>query len=345
MVFKSSVQIDEDSCLRNKWECRKCILDCPENAISIKDDRLHIDDILCTSCNLCVSSCYSSAISTRDLAYLRSLGQIQSQSQSIWVCQKNKDKSEGGVNFSCYHTIDPHYIGGLFLAGFDHKVQIDTSYCDNCDICKSKNILDLIDRFKARPSSFTIEDTVFSPKENTNMGKREFFSEIGHMGKKVQHKAMDQLYEDLGYRDIDPKDTIIQRLVSDSLDKDRDFGGYEDYIFNLAIDETCSLCKKCTSYCPSQALSFKASDSTMTISFDPSLCNYCGLCMEVCPNSSISRIVLTSLEPYVLYAKSNSRCLMCRRHDTSLDSNGLCPSCQVKSKYKTKKEVTRSIKI
>lgn len=61
---------------------------------------------------------------------------------------------------------------------------------------------------------------------------------------------------------------------------------------NIAIDaNTCSACRLCARFCPTEALDFVVAADRFGISFKPGLCIDCGICAVACPEEAVSFIL------------------------------------------------------
>lgn len=60
---------------------------------------------------------------------------------------------------------------------------------------------------------------------------------------------------------------------------------------NIEIDaNTCSACRLCARFCPTEALKFVADADRFGISFKPAICLDCGICAVACPEDAVSFI-------------------------------------------------------
>lgn len=111
---------------------------------------------------------------------------------------------------------------------------------------------------------------------------------------------------------------------------------------NVKIDaNTCSACRLCARFCPTEALHFVADAESFGISFKPAICLDCGICMVACPENvvgfdphlapadlvteKIRWLVVGQLttcascsEPIAVHddeAGNQSRCFVCRQSD------------------------------
>lgn len=88
---KIQILWEKEKCIN----CKTCIVNCPEKAISNKKSDIYIDSDLCTGCHTCVNECPGHA--------LKMEGEYKTVKQIMDICLQDKDfyeESGGGVTLS-----------------------------------------------------------------------------------------------------------------------------------------------------------------------------------------------------------------------------------------------------
>jgi Pyruvate/2-oxoacid:ferredoxin oxidoreductase delta subunit len=106
------------------------------------------------------------------------------------------------------------------------------------------------------------------------------------------------------------------------------------FFSEMEIDDSCTGCEVCASFCPTGALRGKSTQERFHLEWTPSHCSGCNLCKEVCPEHAIhfsSGLPVSKIcEETSTIVKSHYEyhCPECRREYRSQDSKTPCPYCQ-----------------
>ena len=91
----------------------------------------------------------------------------------------------------------------------------------------------------------------------------------------------------------------------------------EGLLYEVKVDENCTLCEVCAAKCPTGALSMKSGRGLRQLVFRQDLCIGCGFCLQACPESamSISTAQIDPSEeistPKTLRSDELARCIEC----------------------------------
>lgn len=335
--LKAKLQKDMDRCLRksnDKTKCNLCVEICPEQAIEERDEGVKVDDILCTGCNLCVSVCYSRVFRPENTPYLISLNELLDKDTSIWYCRENK--KEEGVNFGCLKTVDPRFLEALIFSGLNKKVLLDLTHCKDCQY---KDLAWPNDRF------FEIRDSDFSfgeyeekkpevADEKVDLSRRDFFRSFSKYGESVKKTTLKETTRSLGLdlTSEEDMDALIKILLRRGLRNEETIPISKEYIYSLRSNSKCTLCRECTYYCPNNSISYYKNATSSGLKFDPETCNFCGRCIDKCPENALYKDEFRGLDSYVMKSFSVSRCKGCRVKTSHLNEDGYCMTCAIRRK-------------
>lgn len=341
-VFVEKVKNNSRKCIRNKNEkdkCTRCVDMCPEEAISTSKDCVHIDPILCTACNLCVSACYSRNFSSDKFPYLKATNSILEKDSTVLSCMKTS--KQDSINFGCLRTIDKRYLYAYNYSDIDHNLKLDLSKCQGCqyeDISDMSYIEDLDREYEDSKSKIIIinEESDYIPES-----RRDFLNRLGKGLDSVKETTVKEALaslEKLGLAktDVEDVDIFIKLFVNKALNKSISLDKAKDIIYELSIGPTCTLCRKCINSCPKGALSINTTDDYEEIILDQKLCNYCDRCIEVCEFDSISKTPINNMDKKQVFKKHYRTCKACKIKATELRDNGLCNTCHIRKNKKNK---------
>jgi pyruvate formate lyase activating enzyme len=113
--------------------CRTCIDVCPENALSLMPDGMHINRDICTRCGVCTEECPSTA--------MEMLGQTWQLDDLVHEVLKDRvyfQKSGGGVTVSGGEPT----LQGAFTAAFLERIKAEgiSTALDTCGLCSRRHL-------------------------------------------------------------------------------------------------------------------------------------------------------------------------------------------------------------
>ena len=341
-TFKRKIESVSRNCMRSTSErhkCIKCIEICPDKAISETRNGVVVESILCGGCNLCVSECYSRTFSAAKKPYLNSLNKIVDSKSSKWGCKKTATGDD--INFGCLRTIDPRYLFSLGFADLPHGIELDFSKCDGCEYEDiGLDMEELIGYIKecGELENLHFEKGKVVAEEEKIVSRRDFFNSIFKDSKDITKSALKETTKNLGL-DLDSDenlDALIKILLKKGLSRNEDTSWMKEYIFDLKVDESCTFCYECVSYCPTKALKIENKKDEMNLIVDMELCNFCGRCMEKCRYNSISKIKFTEMKQSILLNREKTKCKGCKIATPSLNEEGYCITCEIRNKNRKK---------
>ncbi len=132
ITTKPQVQWLEQPCIG----CRTCLDVCPNHALSMQENGLHLDRSICVGCGWCAEACPTNA-----LELLGKRIRVEELATELLKDRVYFETSEGGVTLSGGEpTLQPDFsralIANLRQAGV--SVALDT-----CGLCKTETLLDL----------------------------------------------------------------------------------------------------------------------------------------------------------------------------------------------------------
>ncbi len=342
--FLDKIHIDKKKCMRNsafKDKCSKCKDICPEKAISVLDNSVEIDELLCTGCGNCVTNCYSRALSMKSNFYTLMYLNIFNSEESTYHCLKAP--SDTGVN-GCFRLMDYRFLTAFNATDIAHKLTFDLSKCEDCKY-KSLNenfesdLLEIFGDGEGGPSYALVEEV--EVQEDGPVSRREFLDSFRRKGTSVKDNLVNEVVEQLEFLSEeefyrDDLDRIVYALLKSVEDRELEIASTK-YIYGLAIDSKCNMCRICANICPKNALEIVTRDGETSIVYDASKCNFCGLCMEKCETSAISKTLYRGFGKSTLYVSERQRCKLCRAKVAKLNDNGLCDTCFVREKNRKTK--------
>lgn len=338
-TFKRKIDNVSNNCLRGTSErdkCEKCIINCPEEAISPVRGGVYADPLLCTGCNLCVTGCYSRALTPPKRPYLGAMNKIVEEKSSTWSCMKTK--REDTVDFGCLRTVDPRFLYGLLFSNLDHEIFLDLRKCEDCEYKNSGDEIEKVIDIEDYDSNFSFkylsskENEEEKKKEEKPLSRRDFFKNIFDDSKKQSKEIIRETSKSFGF-DLDEKeniDYIIKILLRRGIAENRDTNFFKDFIFELDVSDSCTFCNECVVYCPTKALKIEGDRDSQKLILDLDLCNFCNRCLEKCRFEAFSKNPLKDLEKKTIHIKRKKKCKSCGIHSSILDEDGYCPTCAIR---------------
>lgn len=341
-VFKKKVKNDPRKCIRNnneKDKCIKCIDTCPEEAISTTEDGVYVDPILCTGCNLCVSICYSRNFSSDKMPYLK-LSQALTQEACVTLtCIK--DPRSDAINMGCLRALDERYIGAYMASGLEGQIELNLSKCEGCpykDLSDLKFFEDLNDKYPDSKAGLAISK---EDLEEEASSRREFLASLAKGLGGVKEATIKDLVEGLesfglAKTEIENVDIFINLFLQRAMDNEIDLGPLKDTIYQVKVNQACTMCLECINACPKSCLSYSQDDSNISLWIDLEACNFCGRCIEKCSFGAIEKSDLKNLGKVQIHNKVKYKCKACKIRTSELDENQLCPACSIRHNKRNK---------
>lgn len=336
-TFKKKIHNNYEDCLRRRSErhkCEKCFSNCPEEAIEIERGYVKIDPILCSGCNLCVKSCYSRALTPVKKPYLKAINYLIDSKTTNWGCIKSKDCD---VNFGCLNTIDPRFLFALGFSDLEHNVYLDFSKCEECSYkdtgFNTKEIIEYI-TIHGKLENLLLINGFNKKEEDEVLTRRDFFKSVFDSTKNYSKETIRETTKSFGF-DVDSDeeiDEIIKVLIKHGIKNNRSTEFIKEHIYELNVDDKCTFCYECVSYCPNKALTIENSVDSQNLVVDMNLCTFCNRCIEKCKENAISKKSYIDREKKIIFKKEKTRCKNCKTLTVELNQDGLCSACEIRSK-------------
>lgn len=342
-TFKKKIDNKYNDCLRNKGErlkCEECFNICPEKAIELEGDFVRIDPILCSGCNLCVSKCYSRALTPVRRPYLKAINYFMDGKISNWGCNKTKDKCD--VNFGCLNNIDPKFLYALGFSDINQNIYLDFSKCSNCEYenmgYNTRKTMEYI-TIHGELENLLLINGFKDSEESEVLDRRDFFKNVFNTTKDYSKETIRETTKSFGF-DVDEKedlDDIINILLKHGIKKERSTGFLKDFIYELDTNVNCTLCFECVSYCPNNALSIENKVDSQNLVLDMSKCTFCNRCVERCRFEALYKKDFIDREKKTIHKKEKSRCKSCKVLSVELNDEGKCTTCEKRSRNRRNK--------
>lgn len=344
-TFKKKIDINNTRCLRvshEKDKCQKCFDSCLEKAISLREDTVYIDPLVCTGCNHCVSTCYSRDLQASNRPYLALINKaLDDRLQTFSLgCMETKDQAD--VNFGCLRTIDPRFLCAIFAADLKADIKIGQTPCQTCTYKDlGLDIKSLIAELKdvSKTEKLKISLGSLEKKEATDLSRRDLFKNIFKTTEDLAKSSVRQTTKDFGL-DLETEenvDTLIKILLKKALKDGVDLSIFMPYIYSLEGSTACIFCRRCENLCPTGAIKVETYKDRDVLVLNQSICNFCGRCLEKCPRNALRKSSLKDFEEKILNKKEKSLCKSCKVATSDLDEEGLCPTCALRRKNRRRK--------
>lgn len=134
---KVQILYDQNKCIH----CQKCINICPQQAISVSNNYIHIDFEKCTGCLQCVNNCPTDCLSYE--------GEFKTVEEVVKICLQDKDfydESNGGVTISGGEgMIQPAFVLKLIQALKEKQIHVAIETTGYIESTTFKNLAKMFD--------------------------------------------------------------------------------------------------------------------------------------------------------------------------------------------------------
>jgi len=330
--------IEPLKCLRNDYaanDCTICVSACPEKAISVKRNKIVIEESICTLCHACVGACPTEAVESerfepnmfvaKEIAFENNELKQKLLSENLKLSCK-----ELGV---CLSVFDESHLIALALKSV-RKISADVSPCAECDLNKESKLKNMIDLCLKNANSFLGE---FANKNiealtQKSFERRSFFKTI--------FKRSVTVIEESGYEKTEKPKTklplkriLLKNAVKEALEETNRFVK-NDYPFSVSktIDNSCTNCKACVEFCPTNALFY--SNDFSKIYFQSGKCVDCGICNDICASKSFANGFDRDMSMFAFDKAASAIehnlivCRSCKLAFSSKNGEEICPKCE-----------------
>ena len=280
------ILIDGMRCLRAEYyhnNCSHCIDICPEEAISLGNNRrVALDSKTCTDCSACIGVCPTAAISNTEFDPNMFVLTFSGGEGDHISCKSNAP---------CLNIFNAEQLISLGLR--NETVVCDLSHCGECEVNKNGTVEASIKAHIHEANTFLEamerENKIIADYEApVEVERRSLFGKFA--------RGVNELQGDIGIGEIfNDSDTVPvhRQLLQNSLKRvienvqktilPRVFS----FTANKQIDfQSCTNCGECVQFCPTDALTYSADQSR--ILFQNMRCIACGICDDICKPKSFS---------------------------------------------------------
>ena len=359
-----------------KSGCSQCADVCPSGAISLTAEGPDVS-ASCSGCGICFSVC------PNDVFSLKKRGDEQILDEII---QAAKGDRGAGREFriSCEHgdsTADllVPCLGRLTEAlliepvrsGF-LRVSLLRPECSICPNAKASSHIDrtierasaLFDMLNLEGERLAVRSMPLQPlakRPEKAVTRRELFSTFRTRAAEVTAAALPEgcgtsgpidrtFLEAMGRRAVHSKrGLLLSQLRAFEPGKEVSVPAEQAMLATIAVSSGCSACGVCATLCPSGALSQRWEEKQFILTFLPSLCGNCRICMETCLPKALTIENTTRLNGLLedkaktVFAAERKTCPLCRMNFAQpiedprgvANVSGLgdtCPHCLEKQK-------------
>lgn len=314
---------------QRRLECRRCVEICPKQ---VYDANLSVapDWDVCQNCGLCVTACPTRCLMPSPLNLKRHLLLAQRQGNLSVSCEQAGEKADHVE--CCIAQMPWEMLACLALRG---RLTLDTHACAQCP---HEDCLQLLNeqlealRHFLGPQLWQ-ERIVFAAKnesaaEREHVGRRSFFQNMAHGGKKAGMLAAQDV---LG---ATTDGLVYRRLLAQRV---REFAGEEKKAWTMKLPwftDACYGCGICEKLCPNRAIEIGGEeDGRRTITLIPYKCTGCGVCAEVCREGGIEGVCsvrVKSLDRVRMISAPSASCARCGRAIRPETTDGYCAVCRQK---------------
>lgn len=175
---KAQVQWLEQPCIG----CRTCLDVCPNHALSMQDDGLHIDRSLCAGCGWCAEACPTNA-----LELLGKRIKVDDLAVELLKDRVYFETSQGGVTLSGGEpTLQPDFSRALITSLCEAGVPVAL---DTCGLCKPETLLDLAGRVEHVLYDLKLADAQLH-KQFTGVDNERILANLRLLGQAIQNGSI-----------------------------------------------------------------------------------------------------------------------------------------------------------
>ena len=262
---------DRLACLRNEYahnDCSLCLEQCAHNAFVIREGKWRLDEASCTQCGACIGACPTNALSLYGFSLEEAKQKVFKEEKISLTCKDS---------LPCLGAFSVEVWSVLLLEG-KKNLSCFMGECKGCEHNKDGRveaaIVQRVNEANALVQLLGAEGAISLSyqKEEEKSSRRAFFQRFLAPPKISEDAPMAPLFS-------------LKKALKQSLEKELLVQALLSFIYQKKIDDSCTNCKECVQFCPTQALSY---DSAQTkILFQMGKCIGCRICEDICKPKSI----------------------------------------------------------
>ncbi|MEE8483405.1 MAG: 4Fe-4S dicluster domain-containing protein [Nitrospinota bacterium] len=361
---ESPISIRQEACIsvRSSFEgCRLCMEACPDDCLGFKSSgEIALNADKCSSCGVCVAACPSSVFTLKrhedSVVYDAAFFAIEKSPELTFGCRysdfspaSSKADEAEAIILPCLSMLNETMITDAVLEGAE-SVSLEAP----CGGCRITHGMELIERSVSRAAgllaaldnqaavSFKVTESEPGKEETAPIGerfsRRSFLTDVG---KTLVREALrdGEMHEEpkiaSGYLPAIPlthKRRSLNVIAKPFKTPGPEFTEKSSPFRVLRINDNCTACMACSTYCPTGALSRRETPESADIFFQARTCLKCWGCADLCPEGSISYdekfTVQTAMAgPRIAFQKKMKVCLSCDRPFMPKSNEERCKSC------------------
>lgn len=288
------------SCVRVYYryaDCSRCSEVCPSEAVSIQNDKVHVNFQDCVECAACVGNCPTESFRMRGFDPNEFVETLSRSPESLVSCK---------LNVPCLSSLDSQHLATIVI-NRQSDIVLDVAHCKECQINRQvKVIQENVEEANYLLSSSGIdhrilmEEVGYLPQQKSESSRRSILKLFAKKTAALAFWAIEDKLpiqpqpqeKEAEFKNIVSEKVIPQKRVKliQALSTLEDKEGSFDvskirFISDKWIDNNCTNCGICGNICPTGAIS--NSDDRMKILFNLSICIKCKICHDVCPEKCL----------------------------------------------------------
>lgn len=359
---RPALTVAPERCLRSRSKaatCDACVVGCPVGAITLAEGAPQVELDACIGCGLCLHQCPVGVFDGRDGVdrLLHCADQLVDRDVIEVACAAHPDVATGdkGVDAvvrttGCLAALGPSAYVGLAALGIRQtRVRLDA--CATCplvalepDIVRTlRKARDLLTA-AGHPNALIIAPVpvghktrlIYSAK-NPPVSRRGLFKALtasSNRSAELTAPADDPQTSTGAPRE---RRRLIRALRRIEPPATAVVPGSD--LTQLAVSDSCTACEVCARACPTHAICVERGTDAFAVTFLPSACINCGLCLPLCEPGALTRSgsptfgALLEAEPRLLHQGALQHCRKCHAPFAGKANNGLCPVCSFRQKH------------
>jgi len=359
------IEIQAGRCLnpRHRLEyCDVCARVCSQQAVSVSENGVLIETMLCNNCGLCVSDCPTGVFRHENFDVFNLLAWAQNKEEIHISCQAATVAAADEASIPCHGMLAESLLAALYGNGIARVYLHGLEACESCPTRAGKPRIEAVKQYihnKIPAMQLQIElhtGDKTSAVEYANkatgltnepvLPRRRFLSVFARksaamiMPIAVKHLVEDRVEQDVPADIGSDEETLMHKHIPEyhrlsllALFSNRcesDTSGF----YEITANGSCTGCQVCAVRCPTGALSWHDQADEVRLEYRTLACIGCGLCISVCPSDALNMIAQQDFELLcddqraLLFRSQQQKCACCGEHFLACDNDTLyCRAC------------------